>query len=366
MKLKALGLICLSLLGIGVLVGCKQENLQGANVLVFQCTGTAFGDLMYEGFKEAVLDLGGKPVSKSPADATVAAQIELLDTLITQKVASITISTVSDIGYDEVFKRANAAGIKIISVDNVVSPEYRVAQSGDCDPQAIGSALVQSAVLIANKIDYPTDGNLEKATVKTLKNYTGKELKFGVLSNGVDTPVQNNWIHWIQEELKKPMYVGKVNPKVEIKYGNDRPAESSTQANAFVAENNVDVIIAPTTVAMAAAGQVLKYAHSDIKLTGLGLPHEMRGFMPLNESDNAFDFVCPYMMLWDVKDQGKYAGVITVLAVKGEYNGQVGETFNYQGKTFKTRVAKDGGTEVIPLDPYIFHKGNMKDWTGIL
>ena len=72
MKLK---FVFLTLFAMGVLAGCKRENLEGANVMVFHSTGNAFGDLMYKGFKESVQDLGGRPVFKSPAESTVAAAL---------------------------------------------------------------------------------------------------------------------------------------------------------------------------------------------------------------------------------------------------------------------------------------------------
>ena len=226
-----------------------------------------------------------------------------------------------DTGYEEVFRRAKEAGIKIVSTDNVVSPDFRTTHVSDCDRQDIGSALLQSSVLIALGIDYPEDGNLEAAVQKAMKEYNGKELKIGVLSSAIDTTAQNQWIACMKNELEKDIYKGKVNRELDIKYGNDVPTEATTQANAFVAENKIDVIVSPTTVGLAAAGQVLKSSASKIKVTGLGLPHEMQSFMPASASDNAFDFVCPYMVLWDVVELGAAAGAASIAAFKGEYDG---------------------------------------------
>lgn len=353
----AMALSCLSACS-----GGSNENVEGAHVFMFKSTGNAFGTLMYEGFEKTVKEAGGTPIFRSPSETSVSAQVELLDTLITQKVASITISTNGDTGYEEVFKKAREAGIKIVSADSLASPDYRLTHVDQCAPEAIGSALIQAATLIAMGIDYPEDGNLEAAAKTALESYTGEEIKFGVLSASIDTPVQNNWIAKMEDELKKDMYAGKVNTTLDKKYGNDEPTESTTQANAFVAENSVDVIISPTTIGMAAAGQVLKASNSSIKLTGLGLPSEMQGFMPLKASDNAFDYVCPYMMLWDVVELGSVAAAASLAAAKGEYDGKVGSTFTYNGKTYETVAADDGGTRVIALDPYVFYKGNMADW----
>ena len=70
----------------------------------------------------------------------------------------------------------------------------------------------------------------------------------------------------MEKELQKDIYKGKVSPELNKKYGDDEATKSTTQAQAFLAENNVDAIISPTTVGIAAAGEVLTQAKSDIKV----------------------------------------------------------------------------------------------------
>ena len=165
---------------------------------------------------------------------------------------------------------------------------------------------------------------MKAAVEEALASYTGEEIVLGVLSASIDTPVQNGWIAAMEDELADACYAGKVSATLDKKYGNDDLTESTTQANAFVAENKVDCIISPTTVGIAAAGQVLKNSNSEIMLTGLGLPSEMQSFMPTTADADAFESVCPYMMLWDV--------IHLVLA----------------------------GT------PYVFYKDNMAEWIPVL
>lgn len=371
--MKKVFVIALSLcMLIFALAGCsskKASDLEGKHVFMFKSTGNTFGDLMYEGFEELIKSKGGEAAYKSPAETTVPAQVKLIDELITQKVASITISTNGDTGYDEVFAKAKKAGIKIVSVDSKASPDARVTHVDPTSQAGIGQSLVQAAVLIALKKDYPADGNLKGACDTALASYSGDEIKLGVLSASIDTPVQNGWIAKMEEELTRDVYNGKVSPDLVKKYGNDDPTVSTTQANAFISENNVDVIISPTTVGMAAAGQALKSSNSKIKLTGLGLPSEMQNFMPTKESDNAFDFVCPYMMLWDVIDLGRVAAAATWAAYKNEYDGAVGSTITlapageYGERTLTTiEHPDDNGTLILVGNPYTFYKGNMANW----
>ena len=63
---------------------------------------------------------------------------------------------------------------------------------------------------------------------------------------------------------------------VEVAYGDDEPQKSTDQTQALL-DNYPDlkVIVAPTTVGIAAAAKLLQDQGSVVKLTGLGLPSEM-------------------------------------------------------------------------------------------
>ena len=348
------------------------DSLEGKHVFMFKSTGNSFGDLMFEGFNEYMETQGQKAVYKSPAETTVAAQVQLLDELITQKVASITISTNGDAGYDEVFKKAKDAGIPITSIDSAATADYRVTHVNQAEVADIGAYLVQAAVLITLGIDYPEDGNMKAAVEKALVEYSADEIVLGVLSASIDTPVQNSWIAAMEEELKDGCYSGKVSPELDKKYGNDDLTESTTQAQAFIAEDKVDCIISPTTVGIAAAGQCLKTSNSKIRLTGLGLPSEMQSFMPASASDDAFGFPCPYMMLWDVIHLGAVSAASTLATLDGTFDGKVGSSFEmaefreYAPETYKAYDNGDGGTAVLAGVPYVFYKDNMADWISKL
>lgn len=352
--------------------GTSGDSLEGTHVFMFKSTGNAFGDLMFSGFEEYLKAKGEKTAYKSPAETTVAAQVQMLDELITQKVASITISTNGDTGYDEVFKKAKDAGIPIVSVDSEANPDYRVTHVNQASVQDIGSYMVQAGVLITLGVDYPESGTMEETLKTELGKYSGDEISLGVLSASIDTPVQNAWIAAMEIELKKDMYAGKVKVELDKKYGNDDLTKSTTQAQAFIAENKVDCIIAPTTVGIAAAGQALKTANSKIRLTGLGLPSEMQSFMPKESKDNAFDSVCPYMMLWDVIHLGAVSGAATYASVKGDFDGKVGSSFemdafrDYPAETIEAYDNEGKGTAVLAGKPLLFTKENMAEWLDVL
>lgn len=388
MKKKLLSILLCVAIVASMLVGCSRnkestasetsslaadsDSLEGTHVFMFKSAGNSFGNLMYEGFAEYMAEKGEKTVYKSPDETTVEAQVEILEELISQKVASITISTNGENGYDEVFKKAKELGIPIVSVDSEVSPEYRICHTNQTETSDIGAYLIQAAVLITLGVDYPGDGpDMKPAVEKALAAYTGDEIVLGVLSASVDTPAQNVWIAAMEEELTDACYSGKVSPVLDKKYGNDDSIESTTQAYEFVLEDKVDCIIAPTTVGIAAAGHVLKNSDSKIKLTGLGLPSEMQSYMPATADDDAFASICPYMMLWDVIHLGATAGAATYAAIYDGFTGEAGTSFtmdafrDYEETTYEAYQSGEG-TAILAGIPYVFYKDNIAEWNDVL
>ena len=349
-----------------------SKEVSGSHVFMFKSVGNAFGVIMYDGFSSYMEQVGENCIEKSPAETTVAAQVQLLDESITQGCKSLSISTNGDTGYDEVFAKAQESGIPVVSVDSAASADYRVTHNNQASSADIGAMQVRAAVMIELGVPYdPEDADMSKSVEAALADYDGEEIHIGVLSAGIDTPVQNGWIAEMEKELSKDIYAGKVSPELDKKYGDDEATKSTTQAQAFLAENKVDVIISPTTVGIAAAGEVLTQAQSDIKLTGLGLPSEMKNYMPSSADDNEFDFVCPYMMLWDVKHLGASTAAIQMAVQNDGFDGAAGSTMtmeawgDYAEETFTAEEDGDG-TSVLTGIPYVFYKDNMAEWVDVL
>lgn len=370
-------------------------NRSGQYAYMFKLTGNHYGEVLRSGFFEFCEQNNLGHFEKTPAEANVGDQIQMIETLILQNVKAITVSAAGTTGYDNVLKQANDKGIKVVSVDSPISPKYRVTHIDHVKPDAAGEWLARASILIAHRIPYPVDW-LEEDKTRTLKDYItgpGKEKldeaiakeksekgkyekkKFGYISSTQDSPSQNEWMSYCTKELKESCYDEYVNKdkEFEIKYGNDEPIESKKCANAFIETKSVDVIIAPTSVAMAAAGQALKQAgQKDIKLTGLGMPSEMWDYMPKKKAEEGedvaeFDAVCPYMCLWDVKEFGAVAGAATLAAVNGTFDGKAGSKFtDRNGKIHEAINSDDGGTKVIALDPEPFHRDNIHHFKDII
>src|SRR3954463_3279218 len=110
---------------------------------------------------------------------------------------------------------------------------------------------------------------------------------------------------------------------VEIVYGNDEPQKSYTEAEALLTKYpDLRGIIAPTTVGIAAAAQVVESAKRapQVQVTGLGTPNQMRKFIQ-NGTVKAF-------ALWSPKDEGYLAAQLGYLIASKKLTPTVGATFN--------------------------------------
>ena len=107
---------------------------------------------------------------------------------------------------------------------------------------------------------------------------------------------------------------------VDTVYGDDDPQKSTTQAQGLLqAHPNLKVIVAPTTVGILAAAQVVSQAgkSDDVKVTGLGFPKQMAAFVK--------DGTSPEFGLWSVPDLGYLAYYVADQLVKGTITGDAGE-----------------------------------------
>ena len=81
---------------------------------------------------------GEKCVEKSPANTTVAAQVQMIKELINQGIKSLTISVNGDEGFDEIIALAKQKGIKVISVDSALKASQRETHVIPTSQQEVG------------------------------------------------------------------------------------------------------------------------------------------------------------------------------------------------------------------------------------
>src|SRR6266550_1044944 len=241
---------------------------------------------------------GSKIVQVGPNEPKADLQVPFIKDLTTQKVNAIIIS--AD-GKDEVapdLKAAMAAGIKVVGFDS--SP-------------AVGAYNV-----FVNQVDFSGVGvNLADWACELAPNCTGD---IAILSAAATATNQNAWIDLMKTTLAGDKYKGL--KLVDTVYGDDKPDVSTTQAQGLLTKYpNLKVIVAPTTVGILAAAQVVSQAgkSATVKVTGLGFPNDMKKFVA--------DGTSPVFGLWSVPDLGYLSYQVAAKLVSGEITGKEGETF---------------------------------------
>ncbi len=304
--------------------------------IVFKNTGNPYGDKQMGGFKTGIEEQGFEAILRAPDQPTAEAQIQILEQLISQKVAAICIVGNDFDALQPVLKKAMSRGIKVFSLDSAVNPASRMTHVNQADSEKIGRTLIQAAY-----------------------DMIGGKGEISILSATSQASNQNLWIDYMKKELALPKYA---NVKlVKIAYGDDLRDKSVSEAEGLLRTYpNLKCIIAPTTVGIAAAGKVLtdKGLKGKVFLTGLGLPSEMATYI-----ENG---VCPYMFLWNPIDVG-YLGAYTGTAlVKGTITGKAGDKFK-AGRLGNYTVVKaaDGGTEILLGPPFKFDKANIAEWKTV-
>jgi rhamnose transport system substrate-binding protein len=273
------------------------------------------------GVDKAASETNGKVIQVGPNEAKADLQIPFITDLTTQKVSAIIIS--AD-GKDEVapaLKAAMAAGIKVVGFDS--SP-------------AVGAYNV-----FVNQVDFSGVGvNLADWACELAPSCTGE---IAILSAAATATNQNAWIDLMKTTLATDKYKGL--KLVDTVYGDDDATKSTTQAQALLTKYpNLKVIVAPTTVGILAAAQVVSKAgkSSSVKVTGLGFPNDMKKFVK--------DTTSPVFGLWSVPDLGYLSYYVAQKLVTGEITGKEGETFTVKGlnKDQPYTIGKDG---VVILGP---------------
>jgi rhamnose transport system substrate-binding protein len=254
------------------------------------------------GLDKAAGETGGTVIQVGPNEAKADLQIPFITDLTTQKVSAIIIS--AD-GKDEVapaLKAAMAAGIKVVGFDS--SP-------------AVGAYNV-----FVNQVDFSGVGvNLADWACELAPTCTGE---IAILSAAATATNQNEWIELMKTTLATDKY--KDLKLVDTVYGDDDATKSTTQAQALLTKYpDLKVIVAPTTVGILAAAQVVSQAgkSDSVKVTGLGFPNDMKPFVK--------DGTSPVFGLWSVPDLGYLAYQVAAKLISGEITGAEGETFTVPG-----------------------------------
>ena len=296
--------------------------------LVVKSLGNGFLDAANQGAQEAAKELKNvEIIYTGPAKATAEGQIEIINSLIAQKVSAIVISANDPDALAPSLKRAMERGIKVISFDSGVRKDGRMMHLNPSSNPLIGEKLV-------------------KMTQQAIGN-TGE---VAILSATAQATNQNIWIDEAKKVLALPAYKGL--KLVSVVYGDDQTDKSYREAQGlFKSYPNLKAIIAPTTVGVAAAAKAVQDEKKvgTIFVTGLGLPSEMAGHV---KSGAVKSFA-----IWNPIDLGYSSIMAASQFISGKATGKAGEKISL-GRV--GTVTLDDKGEAAMSEPFTYDATNVE------
>ena len=315
-----------------------EPGLEFNSIFLPKFTGIAVFDQANEGALEAAEELGVTEAEflGPTADNSVAGQIEIVTNAVTQDVDAVMISNNAG---DQIVPAAVAAaeaGIEVVTWDSPI-------------PTADGESLFVA------QVDFDETGQVMADMSRSILGDDGGQM--AILSASPDAANQNAWIAAFEEVMAAEEYAN--IEVVDTVYGNDESEESYNQAHALVDQYpDLELIMSPTTVGIAAAAKAMQDEGlcEDVKVSGLGLPDEMRAF---TESGCAPEFA-----LWSFVDLGYLTFYVTYGLATGQIEAADGVTFE-AGRmgtyTIETDPTRDAGLRVL-MGPFsIYNADNIAE-----
>ena len=291
--------------------------------------GNPVFDLTNAGMQEAAAELGDTTEFNGSTEADAQQQVEVINAAIAQEPDALLISANDPDALVPALESAEAKGIQTVTFDSDVNPDARIMFASTPSPQAVGETQIE---MCGSQIDY-----------------TGE---IAILSAAATATNQNAWIEVMEQTLEDPKYADM--ELVTTVYGDDDPTKSTEEAQVLLqAYPDLKCIIAPTTVGIAAAAQVVTQQDKceAVIVTGLGLPSEMREFVKSGcVQQNA---------LWNFQDIGYLAAYAANGVLAGELTGEEGETFE-AGRLGEITVEADG--IVYAPELLVFTPDNIDDY----
>lgn len=317
-------------LSVALMAGTAQaEPMRIA--LVVKALGIGFFEAANKGAQEAAAELGDvEIIYTGPTDTTAEGQIEVINSLIAQKVDAIAVSANDTDALVPVLKKAMERGITVISWDSGVAKDGRQMHLNPSSSALIGNTIVKLAA------DHLPDGG-----------------DVAILSATTTSTNQNVWI----EEAKKvlPNYAG-INLVATV-YGDDLADKSYRETQGLLQTYpNLKAIIAPTSVGIVAAAQAVEDAGKigQVNVTGLGLPSEMAGHVKSGASQS--------FAIWNPIDLGYSATMIAYHLAKGDAKGEPGAAIP-MGRM--GAVTLDDNSEGAMADPFTYDASNIDQFSSI-
>ncbi|MDX1450472.1 MAG: substrate-binding domain-containing protein, partial [Acidimicrobiia bacterium] len=203
------------------------------------------------------------------------------------------------------------------------------------------------------QVDFDETGQVMADMARSILGDDGGQ--FAILSATPEAANQNAWIAAMEEVIAGDEYANL--ELVDTVYGNDVAEDSVNQALALVDSHpDLELIMAPTTVGIVAAAQAMTQEGlcDEVKVSGLGLPSEMREY---TESGCAPEFA-----LWSFTDLGYLSYYVAYGLATGQIEASEGQSFvaGRMGEyTIEADPTRDAGLRVL-MGPFtVYDESNV-------
>ncbi len=300
--------------------------------LLVKNLGNGFFDAANKGAQEAAKELGDvEVIYTGPTQATPEGQIDIINSLVAQGINAIAVSANDADALVPALKKAMDRGITVISFDSGVAKAGRQMN------------------LLASATDLIGDQCLKMAS----DLLGGSKGDVAILSATSTATNQNAWIEVMKKDVGKFPNVNLTS----VVYGDDKQDKSYREAEGLIKSNpNLKVIIAPTTVGIAAAAQYVEDNKlvGKVLITGLGLPSEM-----INHVKSG---AAPQFALWNPIDLGYAATTIAYNLATGKEKAVAGGELS-MGRLGKVKLDDDLSGPMAP--PFVFDAKNIDEFSGV-
>lgn len=287
-------------------------------------------------------DNGGKQIAKKygytldyggPTSSSASQQVQFIDNAVSKGYNGIFISADNPSAVTPALRRARQRGVAVVSYDSDVLPAGRTVYVQGTSAADIAKIQLD---MLGSQIHYKGD--------------------FVILSAQATDTNQVTWNKLLVQDLKtmkkyKNMHLLKIiNPP------DDSTPSAVQYAQSILKEYpTIKGIIAPTTIAVAAAAQVVQQQHACGKyvVTGLGDPKQMESFI---KSGCVKKFA-----LWSFTREGQVAMCAMHAVLTKTITGKTGQSFSCPSGLGKFKVEKGGVVTSGP--PVVFTKNNLKLYT---
>ncbi|MCT7667738.1 rhamnose ABC transporter substrate-binding protein [Shinella kummerowiae] len=263
------------------------------------------------GAEEAQKEIGGNLIQVAPSQGTAEAQVEFINSLVSQQVGVIAISANDANAVAPALKRAAANGARVISYDSDVQTSARSIFVNQAKGDSLAEMMLESAY---NLID--------------------GEGEFAILSSTPTATNQNAWIDLMKSKIANDPKFAKLK-LVQVAYGEESEQINQQQALALVqAFPNLKAIIVPAGIGLPAAARALDEAGliGKVKLTGLAPATLISKYIKDGSAQDIW---------WNVADLGYLTYHTAQALAQCKITGKEGETFA-AGRLGEYTIGADG------------------------